>query len=335
MMRKTICSLLFSLIFVAPSFSQVAIPYGEGSGKVDYMNQKKLPGSSDPVGDGPASFRIVNNKFIIADSVGGKIIFADENGKIKAELPILKKGDKPVSNAPLKILIEDIAPVLGDFGVINGVWVADGMRQTVTRYDMKGNAVKTISNPEFGQINTIEYGIGGHLFVSDMVKRRIFVYDTEGKFERSFNWEWSGFAVSGSNDDLHRLMYVREINKSMLVTTDLNNKILREVSLNLPNHMNPRLWWVDDVKEECVISYIPVSMIGKMGNVSEIMIARVGYNGKIKESKAFKRPIAMINRFIAHADYEKIFVADANYNEAPNGQFKIVPFSFETKKKKK
>ncbi len=72
--------MIFKKFFIASCFlfvvnstvlADVAIPFGEGSGKVDYINKNRFPKLEDPIPTGPLSFRMIEDKVWIADSVGG------------------------------------------------------------------------------------------------------------------------------------------------------------------------------------------------------------------------------------------------------------------------
>ena len=70
-------------------FADVTVPYGEGSGKVDFINNKRFPKLEDPLPVGPLAFRMIEDKVWIADSVGGKLIQFDKNGKVLSEIAVI------------------------------------------------------------------------------------------------------------------------------------------------------------------------------------------------------------------------------------------------------
>ena len=83
--------LLASLLMLSTSslFADVAVPYGVGSGQVDFINNNKYPKIDDPQPTGPLSFRVVGESTWVADSVGNKLMQFDKAGKLVSEFSIL------------------------------------------------------------------------------------------------------------------------------------------------------------------------------------------------------------------------------------------------------
>ena len=308
-------------------FADVAVPYGEGSGKVDYINNKRFQKLEDPLPWGPLSFRMVENNVWIADSVGGKLMQFNKEGKLISEFSVLPEGTKPYTideykNPCLNILIDDIAPVLGDYGSVTAWWVADSLENRLLKFSLDGKKLAEIKNPDFVQLYGVEVGIGGHIFVADKGANSIFTYDSQGQLINKQNWEWSGMAVAGSDEKLYRLMYIGEEQRNMLVSTNLEGKVVKTVLLDVANMLNPNLWWVDEVKKECVLTSTPEG-----GFKGSFKIYRIGLeDGKVIAQGEIKAPYFM-NRFIDNIDYEDVFIGKANYSEAPEGKLEIVPFN--------
>lgn len=322
---KNSLSLLTSVLVLSATalLADVSIPYGEGAGKVDFTNFKKYPKLEDPIPFGPLSFRMVDNKVWVADSVGGKLMQYDNNGKLVSEFSVMPKGDKPYKvdefGPILNILIEDIAPVKGEYGEVVAWWIADSIKNKLLKYSVEGKKLAEIKIPEFIQLFRIEVSKSGYLFVADKGKQSIFVLDSEGKLLNTINWEWSGMAVSNSDDVLYRLMWDNEAHRNILVSTNLQGKVLSTRMLDV-EMLNPQLWWVDETKQECVISYTPLKGFNGTFNV-----VRVGLDGKVKTSGELPAPVAM-NRIIDNVDYTDIYVGKCNFLNAPEGKFEIVPF---------
>lgn len=325
MLLKKICLLAsFILLSTTSIFAELTIPYGEGPSKVDYTNNKKYPNLEEPLPFGPLSFRIVGDKTWVADSVGGKLMQFDNKGKLLTEFSVLPIGAKPYEideeGFPIpNILIDDIAPVVGQDGELEAWWVADSNDNKLIKFSADGKVLALLQDEDFGQLFRIEVGVGGHLFIADKGTRRIYVYNSNGEYVNDLNWEWSGMAVAGKEDSLYRLIYFKEENKNMLVVTDINGKVINSKTIEV-EMSNPELWWVDEAKEEAVITYTPLS-----GFEGEFEIIRVGFDGKVKASGKLPAPFVM-NRFIDHSNYEDVYIGKCNYSEAPNGNFKIVPF---------
>ena len=329
-MKNSLC-LLASIFMISAGtlFADVSIPYGEGAGKVDFTNNKRFPGLEDPLPFGPMSFRLVEDKIWVADSVGGKLMQYDNKGKLISEFSVMPEGTKAYTIDEYKMpslnnLIEDIAPEKGEYGEAKAWWVADSMENKLMKFSLDGKKLAEINNPEFGQISRIEVGNSGHLFVADMAKKTIFVLDLEGKIVNKINWEWSGMAVSGKDDILYRLMWDGEARKNILVSTDIEGKVVSSKMLEV-EMFNPKLWWVDEVKSECVITYTPSE-----GFEGKFVVVRVGLDGKVIASSELDAPVAM-NRIIDNIDYSDIYVGKCNFTNAPEGKFEIIPFKFSDK----
>lgn len=323
-MKNSVCLLTSVLMLSAAALlADVSIPYGEGSGKVDFTNFKKYPKLEDPLPFGPLSFRMVDNNVWVADSIGGKLMQYDNKGKLVSEFSVMPEGIKPYKvdefGPSLNILIEDIAAVRGDYGSVKALWVVDSQKNKLLKFSPDGKKLAEVKNPEFGQLYRIEVSRSGYLFVADKAKRAIFVLDSEGKVLNTINWEWSGMAVSSTDDILYRLMWDNEAHRNILVSTNLEGKVVATHMLDV-EMLNPQLWWVDESKQECLITYTPLKGFNGTFNV-----VRVGLDGKVKSSGELAAPVAM-NRIIENVDYTDIYVGKCNFLNAPEGKFEIVPF---------
>ena len=324
-MKNSLCLLAsFLLISAGTLLADVSIPYGEGAGKVDFTNNKRFPELEDPLPYGPMSFRLVEDKIWVADSVGGKLMQFDNKGKLISEFSVMPEGVKPYIideyKLPLlKILIEDIAPVKGEYGEAKAWWITDSMENKLLKFSVDGKKLAEVKNPEFCQINRIEVGNLGHLFVADLAKSAIYVLDSEGKLLNTINWECSGMAVSGKDETLYRLMWDAEAHRNILVSTNIDGKVISSKMLEV-EMFNPNLWWVDEAKGECVISYTPLEGYNGYFNV-----VRVGLDGKVISSVKLTAPVAM-NRIIDNIDYSDVYVGKCNFTNAPEGKFEVVPF---------
>ncbi len=190
------------------------------------------------------------------------------------------------------------------------------------KFSADGKALAQLQDPDYGQLFRIEVGAGGHLFVADKGTRKIYIYDSKGDYVNDLNWEWSGMAVTGKEDNLYRLIYFNEENRNMLVKTDLNGNVISSKVIEI-ELSDPELWWVDEAKGEAVITYNPLE-----GFEGDYNIIRVNLEGKVIASGKVPAPFVM-NRFIDHADYEQFFIGKCNYSEAPNGNFEIIPFKMQ------
>ncbi len=331
-MKLNICLLVSLLMFPSiGSFADVTVSYGEGPGKANFINNKKYPGIEDPLPIGPSSFRMVEDKVWIADGVSCKLMQFDNNGKLVSEFSIVPDGKKPYDIEEggfptLNYSIEDIAPVRGDYGAVVAWWISDSLNKKIYKFSTDGKKLAEIYNPEFVQVHKIEVGMGGHVFITDMGGRKIYVYDESGKLLYNTAWEWSGLAVAGQDEKLYRLLFDNETKMHNLVATDLKGKVVSGTPIKIINMFNPEIWWVDEEKNECVITYTP-----QTGFEGKFIIVRVSLSGEVIATGEMTPPLVM-NRFIDNLDYSEVFVGKANYNEAPNGKLEILPLKMPTTK---
>ena len=321
---KSLLTLSLLMLSASVSFADITISYGEGAGKVDYFNYKRFPGFGDPYPSGPATFRAVGDKIWIADSVGCKLMEYSSNGSLVSEFSLLSKGAKPYRIDEYKMpvcnmFIEDIAPVLDDYGKLMSWWVIDGYNSKLVNYSLDGKVIAEITNENFKQPFRVEIGKKGHIFVADKMSRSIFTFTESGELVNSLRWEWSGMAVAGSDEKLYRLMYVNEEHKNMLVCTNLKGKVIKTQLLDVENTLNPRLWWVDEEKGECVFSYTPGT-----GFEGYFKVVRVGLDGVTRGESEIAAPIG-VNRFIDCSDSGDTYISKCDFYNAPEGNFEVVP----------
>lgn len=302
-----IAILLVSLATVTSA--QVTLQFGDKSDQVAFINQNNHPGIEEPLPLGPLTFRATAHNFYIADSVGGKIIITD---KQKGFIAAVKLTEKPA-----EILIDDMAVVIGKDGKATAFWVVDAMTNSLIKFDCEGKQLTKIASEKLIQPYRLEISNSGLLFIADKGARAIFAFNQEGALMAEMPWEWSGMALSADADILYRLGFAHESNSSFLTSANLEGTITMERELNLGNHFNPELWWVDEEKQECVITYATEDQYQ-----TDLIIARVGFDGEIKAKDTFKAPFAM-NRFLDRQSNE-IWAGSADYNEAPKGSFNLL-----------
>ncbi len=320
-----ILACMFSFTALAAS-AQVALPYGDGAGKVGYINGNNYPGIEEPVPLGPKSFRLADDHVWVVDSTGGKLLKLNKEKGLAGEFsllaspPVVLPADVATNVPNLEVMIEDFAPVYDAEGRLTSFWFVDLMQNKLMNYAVDGTKLGEIKNEKLVQPYRVEVGRNGHIFVGDKGAQSIVVFDAEGKLMAETNWEWSGFAV-GAEDKLYRMFFESENSRSYLVLQNLAGDIEREIELDLPGHLNPELWWVDEAKEEAVITFTPDT-----GYAGKFVVVRVGFDGKVKASGEIVPPIAM-NRFIDHQGFAEVWLGVADYNKAPEGSFSVVPTS--------
>ena len=318
---------LLSLFMLSANISSadVAVPYGEGAGKVDFFNYKKYPGLEEPYPIGPASFRVVGDKIWVVDSAGGKLMEYTSSGKLVSEFSVAPKGKKAYFidqyNMPTcNMFIEDIAPAFDEYGKVASFWLVDSINKKIINYSVEGDRISEFTYSGFIQPFRIEVGKRGHLFVADKGSRSIFTLTVDGEFINNIRWEWSGMAVAGSDEKLYRLMYVHEERKNMLVCTNLSGKVIKSQLLDVEDTLNPTLWWVDEAKKECVLSYTPAS-----GFEGSFKVVRVGLDGVTRGETEIPAP-TNVNRFIDYSNSSGVYISKCDFYNAPDGKFEVVPF---------
>lgn len=308
-----ICLVLLGCFCSLVAFGQIEMKYGEEPGKVGYFNAKNHPGEEEPYPVGPLAFRLDGEHFWVADSIGARMFKLDSSSKVVTEFSVVA--------SPAECLIEDFALVKDDSGMTGSIWLIDGINKKLLHFDVSGKKLGELVNEAFVQPFRVEVGRTGHIFVADKGTQEIMLFDNSGKLVTRTNWEWSGFAVAGEFDTLFRLFFEPESRKLILVVQKLTGEIAGEIELEVPEHMNPELWWVDETAEEIVLTYTPAG-----GYEGKFVIARIDFDGKLKASGELKPPYVM-NRFIDHQGSDDVWLGVANYEEAPQGSFRIEPFT--------
>ncbi len=308
-----ICFVLLFCVCSVAAFSQISVDYGEELGKVGYFNSKNHPGEEEPYPVGPLAFRLDGEHIWVSDSIGARMLKLDRSSKMVTGFSVVA--------SPAECLIEDFALVKDETGATKSLWIIDGINKKLVHFDVAGERLGEIVNDALVQPFRVETGRTGHIFVADKGAQEIFLFDATGKLVTKTNWEWSGFAVAGEADTLFRLFFEQESKKLMLVVQKITGEIAGEVELDLPEHMNPELWWADEAASECVITYTPAA-----GFDGKFVVARVGFDGKVKASGELAPPFVM-NRFIDRQGDNDVWIGVADYNEAPKGSFKVEPFT--------
>lgn len=307
-MIKKIFILTLILAVSSAAWAQTSFSFGNKENEVAFINQNSHPGIEEPLPLGPLAFRMHGNQLFIADSVGGKIIAADtEKGFVKA----IKLAEKASD-----MLFDDLAVEMGDDGNVKSFLVIDAMTNAVIRFSPEGKELQKIVSEKMMQPYRIEFSRSGQIYVADKVSRAILFFDAAGKLIGEQPWEWSGMAVSPDADVVYRMFYSPESQSSYLVSCGNDGKLTMERELNLGEHYNAELWWVDEEKQEAVITYAV-----SQSYETTLILARVGFDGEIKGKTDLQAPYAM-NRFIERSGNE-IWSAQADFSKAPEGKLVI------------
>lgn len=316
--------IIFVLVVLAavPAFSQdeLSLPFGDEAGKVAYLNPGNNPGVEEPLPWGPMSFRINGQEFWIADTVAGRIDRLDSHGKVLGTIPTPKSGKNAI--------IEDIALVRDGKGAVSSVWVADGINQEAVLYSTDGKKLKTLGGPggesgKFRQISRIEAGPSGRLYASDKGRQVITVFEPDGTVARELPWQWSGFCLD-SRENLYHLTWDSQAKRLHLLSESPDGKPLSDEPLELPAHTNPELWFITPAGE-AIITFSPDGT-----PLGTLKMARCTLMGKLVGILDIKLPIVM-NRYLEPLDAESVWLGQADYNKAPAGAFRVIPFKYGAK----
>jgi hypothetical protein len=307
-------SLLFAIAFVlyaVSAFCQVSIEYGNDKTQLAFINQNNHPGIQEPLPLGPLAFRIHKERFFIADSVGGKILIAS-----KKNTDAIKQVT--ITATPSEMLFDDLV-LETDKDKVVSIWLIEALGNCLINVNGKGEIVRKIESDKFIQPFRIEISSSGLIVVADKGARSIFVFKPEGEEVIQLPWEWSGMGLSPDADILYRIFFAPESSTSFLVNCDFNGDITSEIELDLGEHFNTELLWVDEEKQEFLITYGTSQTYQ-----TSLNIARIGFDGAVRGLKDIKLPFAM-NRYIVKQG-KNAYLAVADFEAAPEGTFKIVSF---------
>ncbi len=292
------------------------LEYGDKIDQVGYSNRwnttEKFEG--DPYG--PMSFRIVNNKLWLLDSITGRICCFDENNKVLKNINVAGlKGFK---------LLEDFALVGDDPSNPEAVWVANATDKKIRKISVANGKILV----EFGglgnkpgkviQVSRLEVDAGGRLYVADVGRNKLSVFTSSGAFIREYPWQSNGFVVD-RYANLHLIHYEDKGGYFYRVYSP-KGQLTSSIHLGFLNNTNVTLQSVD--KDGSLI----LSMIPTAGFKGKLEIIRISKFGDIIEKSDYIPPIPM-NRYI-EADNNKLFIADVDFEAAPVSKFIVKPFEW-------
>lgn len=307
---KTVLFVLLVALFSFPALaSEISVEFGSGSGKAAYVNQKSNPGEDNVIPIGPLSFRATENQVWVVDTVGNKFLVFSHDGAMQQEISFGNPGEK--------ILCEDFALLFNEDKSMSAIWIINGYNGRLEKLSPEGKRIAEIAFADFIQPMRLEIDVQGNLLVTDDGAQKIFVFDKQGKNIGGSEYEWSGIATSNEPSSFFALRFDQEKQISFLVKRSFEGKAIEEVALELGRHFNPHLWWLDSESSEMVISYKT-----ETDQPGQLNLARVGIDGKVRDVSAIRTPVAL-TRFIDHQNFQKIWLAEADYGKAPDGKLVI------------
>lgn len=294
------------------------LKYGAAQGQVGYYNSKVNPKLEEASPLGPMSFRLSGGDLWLADSIGGRLLWLESGGALKATMKLPGVGTDT--------LLEDIALVKEPAGKVEAAWVADGADLFVRKISVPGGKelVRVGGRGHepglFTQIHQLEVGPTGRLYVGDFGRSVIAVFDPSGKLLREIRWERSGFAVD-AEERLSTVVFIDGVGY-VWHRYDADGNLEKATHLGLAALQNPRLWWLDP-DGGITVSFIPAA--GFRGVV--VMHSFTADGALLKKFNV--RPTPGMNRFLDRGEDGKLWSAVADMDAAPSGSFKIISLTAE------
>ncbi|MBI3039438.1 6-bladed beta-propeller [bacterium] len=313
---RTILALFLALSLAFPTMGQtrLELQFGNTTGKLSFSNSQNKPDGEDPFPLGPLSFRIDGDTTWVADSLSGKLLHLDHHGNLLKVIETIASGEES--------LVEDFSLEKDSKGAVSKIWVANGVTQVLTGFSSEGKKVQVFGGygkgpGKFLQINRIEIGSSGRLYVADKGRQKISIFSADGKLVRELPWQWSGFCLDES-ENIYFLRWDEKNRRINLVVESIDGAAVRNLPLDLEQHLNPDLWYVS-ANGETVISYMPAE------TPSFFKLARISREGYTIRVSDLKIPLGM-NRFIAQNDKDSLWLVEADFELAPQGSFKIIRY---------
>jgi hypothetical protein len=295
MMKNTVLLILLAITVTLPAFANWEIKFGKAQSEVGYVNPP--PGPEDfPLG--PHSFRIINGKLWLADSVRGRIISFSDGKTVASEIKV------PGLTEPF--FIDDFAvQMVKDTPV--SIWVAERFSGQLIRVAPDGKELARIKNPGLAQLDDLGVDSSGQLYVGDFGKSILAVFSSDGKKLRQIPWQMSGLAVDKS-DCLHTINF-NEGTGHQHVVYDAAGKELTRIEIGFEDMQNPRLWQVNELGE-IFVSFIPQS-----GDPTKNILVTITDKGIITNKISFTNPY-YIGRYLMVSEKD-CYLVKADYLNAP------------------
>ena len=209
-------------------------------------------------------------------------------------------------------------------GKLQSLLVISSKEQEIVQIAPDGKIIRKVggmgnSPGKFTQLQLVEAAPDGSFAAADLGRQVLALFNSEGKFVREVHWEWSGFCF----DPEGNICFLRWDDASKvntLVVETLDGKSVKKQPLEIGPHTNPRLWSVNK-DGETLISYIPPE-----GFKGKYKIALCDAKGKPESVKDLIPPVVM-NRYLESDSADGFNLISADFGKAPEGTFRIIPFS--------
>ena len=297
-----------------------SLDYGNENGKVAYYNSSNTPDFAEDSPYGPLSFRVKGDNIWVLDSIAGKLSLFDKDSKLVKSIVVPGlEGFR---------LLEDFALVGNDPLNPEAVWIANAADVSIKKISLEnGSLISRLEgdgtdNGRFGQIHQLEVDAGGRLYVADIAKSKISVFSATGSFLREYPWQSSGMFVD-KQANLH-LLYYSEKGGYFHQIYSSKGQLIANRHLGFNKNTNGKIIHV--ASDGSII----LQMIPEEGFKGVLKLVKIDAFGVTKESLEFVPPTSM-NRYV-NVDKEKVFIAEADYETAPNTKFMVKPHKWAEKK---
>ncbi|MEW6710737.1 MAG: hypothetical protein AB1403_13000 [Candidatus Riflebacteria bacterium] len=297
---STILTILFITASIIPAMASWEIKFGKAAGEVGFaqpVNEEDFP-------LGPHSFRLVNGTLWVADSVNGKIINFDKEGKLLQEIKI--------PGLDGQFFIDDFAVQLKE-GKVESIWAAERFKTELIRFSADGKELGHIKGSGLVQLDQLAVASNGQLYVGDYGKALITVFDESGKKLREIPWQMSGFALDQA-DKLHMINFVEGSGHQHIVLDNQGKEIAKK-AIGFAEMQNPRLWQVS-AQGDIFVSFIP-----KSGDPTKNILVTIDEKGTILQKLNYINPY-YISRYLL-IDDSQAWLVKADYLKAPASTIKI------------
>ncbi len=292
------------------------LDFGDDKAQMAFYNRWNSNEKVEDVPFGPMSFRVINNKLWVLDSVKGRVCCFDEKNKLLKDyvIPGLKGN----------ILLEDFALVGDDLSKPDAVWVANTSDNMIRKISTINGKVLA----QFGglgnkpgkiiQVSRLEADAGGRLYVADIGRGKLSVFTSTGAFLREYPWQGNGFVVD-RYANLHLIQYSDKAGYFYRVYSP-KGSLTSSTHIGFLNNSNVTLHSVE--KDGSLL----LTMNPTTGFKGKLDFVKINRFGDILEKDSLT-PIVPMNRYI-HDDNNKIFVVDADFESAPISKFIVKPFEW-------
>ncbi|MBQ2593934.1 MAG: hypothetical protein II567_11730 [Candidatus Riflebacteria bacterium] len=292
------------------------LEYGDKNEQFSYCNRWNTNEKYEGTPYGPMSFRVINNKLWILDSVAGRICCFDEKNTLLKNIVIPDlKGFK---------MLEDFALVGDNPDNPDAIWVANASDNIIRKISVANGKVlaqfggRGNTSGKFVQVKSLEVDAGGRLYVADVGRNKLSVFTSTGAFLRDYPWQSTGFVVD-RYANLHMIHY-REEGGYFYRIYSPKGQLTSNIHLGFLDYTNVCLHSVE--KDGSLI----LTLVPPTGYKGKLDCIKINKFGDVIEKDSLIPSVAM-NRYF-YSDNNKFYIAEADFEAAPVSKFIVKPFEF-------